>query len=196
MKPGDCKSVLQGNVIAFVWRDKREVRMVTNIDGYGMRLVETRRGKIPKPIAVIKYNEFMKGVDKGDQFSSYYIYDHRYLRWWKRIFITIIDIAVMNSFILFKETMKSSLTQLAFREHIIKEIFHLSTFQKNPLLYAPGVKRLSTEHDMGTRKQKNCSVCSTTNARVTTTFYCMQCEVNVCPTPCWKILHTLLFVLA
>ena len=50
---------------------------------------------------VRKYNIFMGGVDKGDQFSSFYINENRLVKWWVRIFMSLSDTALMNSYIIY-----------------------------------------------------------------------------------------------
>ncbi len=66
------------------------------------------------------YRKYMGGVDRGDQFSTYYMNDHKCLKWWHRIFISLLDTCLMNSFILFKEQKAKDMTQLQFREILIK----------------------------------------------------------------------------
>ena len=45
----------------------------------------------------------MKGVDISNQLISYYEIDIRMKKWWKRHFNHLIDIAVVNSFILYNK---------------------------------------------------------------------------------------------
>ena len=37
--------------------------------------------EVRKPVVVERYNEFMGGVDTGDQLLSYYGFSHRTLKW-------------------------------------------------------------------------------------------------------------------
>ena len=113
---------LKENVFAFIWRDNRDVRMITNVDGYGMTLCPTRKDMLPKPNAILEYNEHTRGVDKGDQFSSYYMCDHRSLKWWRRVFINLVDISIMNAYIIFRSFTGSRITQSEYRQELIKQI--------------------------------------------------------------------------
>ena len=79
---------------------------------------------IPKSIA--DYNRFLRGVDIFDQKSSYYSIQLRSKRWYIKIFYHFLDIAIINSHILYQETYrkagKKSLDQLEFRMEVIREL--------------------------------------------------------------------------
>ena len=44
----------------------------------------------------------MKGVDQFDQNDSYYKFRHRFKIWWKSLFVYMIDIAIYNSYLIYK----------------------------------------------------------------------------------------------
>jgi len=48
----------------------------------------------------------MAGVDLFDQFCSYYMPDHRSYRKYFRITVHILEMIVINSYILYRETLK------------------------------------------------------------------------------------------
>ena len=56
--------------------------------------------EIPQPEPVTQYNKFM-GVDKSDQFLSYHNILRRTVQYWKTLCYHMVDIAVINSFILY-----------------------------------------------------------------------------------------------
>ena len=57
--------------------------------------------EVPRPVAIEKYNCYMGGVDKSDQYSSYHNVLCKTVRHWKTLFYHLVDIAVVNSFILY-----------------------------------------------------------------------------------------------
>ena len=57
---------------------------------------------INRPDAITQYNKYMNGVDKGDQFSSYYSFDHRSYKVWKKIIFAFLETTLLNSVVIFK----------------------------------------------------------------------------------------------
>ena len=49
--------------------------------------------EVRKPLVIERYNQFMIGVDVGDQLLSYYGFSHRTLKWWRRAFFHLIEVA-------------------------------------------------------------------------------------------------------
>jgi len=74
----------KGDVMVQVWKDKRLVRMISTI--HDATVVSTGRNdrktnmEIKKTYAVIHYNKFMKGVDRADQYLSYYSLLRKYVK--------------------------------------------------------------------------------------------------------------------
>lgn len=59
--------------------------------------------EVRKPEVVHQYNIHMGGVDKSDQLIAPYNVLMKSMRWWKTLFFHMVDLAVVNSFILFQE---------------------------------------------------------------------------------------------
>ena len=55
-----------------------------------------------KPLMIVDYNKHMLGVDKLDQFMSYYCFLHKSVKWWRKVF-WILEVAVVNAYIIYKE---------------------------------------------------------------------------------------------
>ena len=54
------------------------------------------------PTAIVDYNKWMGGVDLADQLLSYYsMTNRRTLKWWKKVFWRLVDITIINSWIIF-----------------------------------------------------------------------------------------------
>ena len=56
------------------------------------------------PLVVQKYNKYMGGVDKSDQYLSYHNVLRKTVRYWKTLFYHMVDIAAVNAFILYNYT--------------------------------------------------------------------------------------------
>jgi hypothetical protein len=86
---------------------------------------EKDKRPLPCPTCIADYNEYMGGVDLMDQQLSYYsLTRRRTLKWWKKVFWHLIDIAVVNSWIIFRaNNPESSIdTQLKFRIELSRQL--------------------------------------------------------------------------
>ena len=91
-------------VMLIKWRDKLGVFLiVTNYDGNG-NVKQTRRhrqqNELSVPECVRMYNLSMGGVDRLDQFRSYDGIGRSGRRWWKYVFWGVLNIAVINAYII------------------------------------------------------------------------------------------------
>lgn len=104
------------------------------------------------PEAIIFYNKFMGGVDKSDQYSTYYQVDRKSNKWWKRMFNRLLLITVSNSWILYKQIneKKTSLIDflIALSEDLI-EIGKIGTKYQRKLGAGRPSKRLKQFGNVG-----------------------------------------------
>ena len=64
-----------------------------------------RKPESTKPITVGEYNVFMNGCDRADHMVGYYnVFGRKTYKWWKKLFYWIIELAKMNSLVLFNKT--------------------------------------------------------------------------------------------
>ncbi|CAG5024702.1 unnamed protein product [Parnassius apollo] len=102
--------VRKNKVYVSKWVDKRPVLMVTT--SVHPRLIEIQnrfqQRKI-KPAEVAEYNQHMSGVDRADQMISYYSSPRKSIRWYKKVMFHLLDVAVWNSFFIFKKILPSQL---------------------------------------------------------------------------------------
>ena len=102
--------------------------------------------------AIATYNKYMNAVDRSDQILATNNVLHKCMRQWKTLFFHLIDIAVVNSFILFREhqaqfpdnealhrTADYSLAH--FREEIVREICDLPEYCEQPPVKSPAGKK-------------------------------------------------------
>ena len=74
LETGDPMFIKNNDILAVHWKDKWDVFAMSSIHGNTTELVE-RRGEnnnITKPSMIIEYNKYMNGVDKCDQYLTYY----------------------------------------------------------------------------------------------------------------------------
>lgn len=98
--------------LAIQWKDNKVVSLLTTIDNANEHCEVKRKVRndnvwteisVPQPIAIKRYNMYMNAVDRSDQILATNNVLRRCVRWWKTLFFHVVDIAVVNGFILFKE---------------------------------------------------------------------------------------------
>ena len=96
----------RGNLVASVWMDKKPVNMLSTLAQADVTRTAQRKQKDGSRIsvqctdAVVLYNKYMAGVDKGDQMRQYYRVRTKCTKNYKYIFWFLFDVAVTNAYIL------------------------------------------------------------------------------------------------
>ena len=112
----------RGNFVASAWMDKKSVTVLCTLAQADVTHTAQRRVKdgsrvsVQCPDAVVLYNRYMAGVDKGDQYRRYYRIRTKCLKYYKYLFMFSVDVSITNSFILSSFTPTTMcITQKAFR---------------------------------------------------------------------------------
>jgi hypothetical protein len=58
--------------------------------------------EVKKPHCVVQYNELMKGVDRADQYLSYYPIMRETVKWLKTVVLYLINCALFSAFFAYK----------------------------------------------------------------------------------------------
>lgn len=138
--------------LALQWVDNKVVSLLTTIDNANDKVQVNRKSKtagvwstkvVHQPKTVSNYNKYMNAVDRSDQILATNNVLRKCMRWWETLFFHLIDIAVVNSFILFKEhqvknpdnealhrTRDYSLS--SFREEIVCQLCNLPDYDEPP----------------------------------------------------------------
>ena len=97
---------LRGPLVASVWMDNKPGSMLTRVTQPDVTHMAQRKQKdgtrVPVKCtdAVMLYNKYMSGVDKGDQLRQYYHVRMRCFKNYKYIFWFLFDVTITNSYIL------------------------------------------------------------------------------------------------
>ena len=139
--------------LALQWVDNKVVSVLTTIDNANDRKQVNRKTKtagawdtkvVPQPKAIHNYNQYMNAVDRSDQILATHNVLRKCMRWWKTLFFHLIDIAVVNSFILFKEHQakfpdNEDLQRVSdyslgnFREEIVRQLCNIPEYAAPPV---------------------------------------------------------------
>jgi len=219
VKKGERKAIrLDSLMIAIKWMDKRMVTVLTTIHSDEVAMVERRsrhatggREVVEKPLAIVQYNKHMKGVDQADQLLSYYGFGHRTVKWWRRAFFFLLDMAVVNSYVLYtlqNPDKKRRLTHEEYRVQLATDLLSAAGVDSNTTLAPHGPRRVSSQpaarlterhfptntgrNEVGRPIQQDCFVCSRKRGRgrKMTTYKCQQCNLPMCIVPCFELHHT------
>jgi hypothetical protein len=94
--------------LAIKWKDIRDVFFLTTAHEDVFVAAPSSRGahKKMKPSAVLDYNKYKTSVDRSDQMLSYYSFERKTIKWWKKLFFRLFDLVVVNARILHNKTSK------------------------------------------------------------------------------------------
>ena len=202
LKKGEMITKHTKHQLAMCWKDKRQVYMLSTVHSDAM--VPQAEGKVSKPLAILDYNNNMGLVDKSDMQMSFNDTTRRSMKWYKKLFFRLVDVAIYNAYLLYKYVhQEPTLPLSSFRLELIKEICKKFCGKRTEPGRPAGnnVKRLIGKHYIssiaGRRKRRRCYVCSNTTRRqkkrTDTRFECKECNVGLCIEPCFQNFHSLQF---
>lgn len=175
------------------WRDKRPVHMLTTYYNAATQSVtrHSRSGidRISKPTVIVEYTANMGAVDRADHLCTSYNFDRKSIKWWRKLFFWLTEVAAVNSFILFKMYQQwkneQPLTHLEFRKKLIEELagdVRNRQRRRGRPSTRDRVERLNKEQHFMAQKRKgqskDCAVCSNHKVpgeRKKTVYFCKTC---------------------
>ena len=103
LKAGHSIFCKRNDVILQTWKDKREVIMVSTLHQATIERQESKGGgSVKKPSCILEYNKYMKGVDRADQYLSYYSVLRKTMKWGKNVVLWLLNCALFNAFRVYK----------------------------------------------------------------------------------------------
>ena len=149
------------------------------------------RASVTAPTAFIEYNQYMGGVDRGDQLRGYHQGHFKSRKFYKYIAKFYFGVAITNSFILFKTAHPQKKMNIGeFRQVLASQLIGGYCSRKRPGRSGGMVKSLPLSHfpskvatDVGRRKngRNKCSHClKQGRGRKDTSWYCRECKVWLC----------------
>nr|XP_027211536.1 piggyBac transposable element-derived protein 4-like [Penaeus vannamei] len=163
------------------------------------RMVQTHPGsRRMKPRCVVEYNAGMKGVDLGDQLAASY-HSVRSLKWYKLFFNY--DLAVINTFSVYKLLGHARVDQADFRMDLAMDIRNHFVPQKEPFsrrgrpssLPSPARIAGGTSHPVRkipSKKYRRCFPCYCAGKRKMARSTCGTCQVALSTYGCFERYHS------
>lgn len=192
----DYRSTPSG-ITVFKWKDSKAVNFISNFHGITTTTVQRKQKDGTKttvscPQVVKDYNAHMGGVDKHDMLRQLYGTDRKNVKWWHRIFFGLMDMTLVNSFVLFTScNEENSMTLLDFYREVG---CGLLTYSERSTSHGPGKRRrynyptpdsvrlgnTGIHWPEFTNSKNRCQVCSTNNITSRPLSKCSHCGVHLC----------------
>ena len=216
-----------GPLLAVVWFDRKFVHFISTMHNATMNgdlPTIMRRNKdgtqeaVRCPPLLHDYQQYMKGVDRGDQMIGYYNVGRRSRKWWKRCFAYLLECSLLNAYILYSNKFPDSCNQrgrkkldfLSFRLKVASQLIGTTEAREK----AGGrprsddyqqLERLNVElghWPVHTENKMECIVCSTIRSKRNLTrkemrhesrIKCCKCNVHLRTDEsrnCFTLYHT------
>ena len=211
LSDGEVRAYRSGRLLALAWRSpskKKGIIMLSSKDSAQTVTVTSRASQrtSDKPVVVDHYNNCMNGVDLANQYTVYYSFIRKSKKWWRKVCFWLIEVAIVNSYILFKSS-NPSCSHIQYRRSLVESLARLH-LQGNLSRTVPGrpFRRSFTEenfsgdpqrlnkrpHFLAQSEMHQCVVCSNRQKRRRTSFFCKTCPSHptLCPGSCHGKYHT------
>lgn len=181
MARGSTTTRFANGMTALCWKDKREVLMLSNMH-LPSNQVQKNENK-EKPPIVADYNKHMGYVDLSDRMANSYSFGRRTLKWTKKLFFHLLDLSVLNAYILAKDKHSS---HRDFRMKLIR-----SMLDPTESVCRSPTSTSSFEHwPLNTSKRRRCAFCSQKGLQRRSKYICENCNVVLCTDrDCFKEYH-------
>ena len=172
----------RGDLSAVVWKDKSDVRLLTNIhDPPREGNYCDKHGNAIKPAIVADYNRHMGYVDNTDRMANSYTASRRTWKWTKKLFFHLLDLTIVNSYIFMR--WEENLTQ-RFSTHPYQRDAGTAGHEPRPSMpvgrpaqTSTNIVRLDARHNehwpVRNPTQRRCHVCSARGVTRSVKFKCL-----------------------
>lgn len=105
LRKGEAVAKYGEGIMVASWKDKRKVLYLsTEHENEPVTVSNKRNEERQKPLTIVKYNGFMKGIDRSDQIQAHYPLERKTLRWYKKMFIHVLQMCLVNAHYLSNDT--------------------------------------------------------------------------------------------
>lgn len=181
-------------VLVGKWRDKRDVTYISTEFDNDMVTYHDKLNRVKeKPKPIYMYNKYMGGIDRQDQFMSYYPIERKTLRWYRKLGIHIFQMLLLNAYLLFKNSTNSRMSFYDFRLSIIGELVPEKTAIPQTLTEKNHLPKKNPAGPTGKVVSRRCTWCYNHNnkKRRDTSYHCPACTEKpyLCLNNCFDLYH-------
>jgi len=196
---GDIEYAQCNDISVVRWKDRgsKPVTLISNMHNAADHCVVLRRNskgqKVPVscPTGISDYNKYMGGVDKFDQYMAAYTISQKSRRWWIKLFYYFIDTAIVNSYILYKESCnkakKKYVSQLDYRSMLTDSLVNNFSCRKKTTI-SPQEKGIGKKFKPSVvehvpkyiQSYRRCKLCSMRKKEKRSNMMCSTCDVVLC----------------
>jgi hypothetical protein len=116
-------SCLQDHLLTIEWKDTCDVFFLTS--AHEEEFVEALSSKVAhhkiKPTTVLDYRKYKIGVDRSDQMMSYCLLEWKMIKWWKKLFVDLFDLAVVIAHTLHTKTNNKKILPETCYKNLLKD---------------------------------------------------------------------------
>jgi len=207
---GEFKYQTNGRVAATKWMDNKDVFFLSTAHNPKSVTSISRKNKdgttsdIGGPLVAAHYNAIMGGVDRFDQLKERYEIGRRSVKWWLRILYYLLDMAIVNSFTLWKlnKRVNRNRSQMTFRLSLArlliadfssrKQVGRPASFLGKRHSVPDNVRMVGVGQHMPIvgKTFRRCRQCSTKEKEKRSRYTCSFCTVPLCIDSCFAKFHT------
>lgn len=192
-----------------IWKDKKPVTVLSTVHKVKQARVFRKKRKeditpgskameaCNIPVAISDYTLKARGVDIFDQYTSSQMLSNRSIKWYFRIFIFLLETAIINSWVLYKTQQQLKyckfLEYLEYRRRLGRDFARKIMVQQIPMTPTKNVNRTPSDIEalelwgqchLGKSSKKHlCSRCKEHETR----FICEECNISLCAIPCYDL---------
>jgi hypothetical protein len=176
---------------SIMWKDKRPVLILSTHAKpvqfpceFPVLTVPRRNGAIREEIQTspihFEYTKYIRRVDVADQLRASYSCQNRSHKWWHRVFLFLIDMTVVNMFIMYSDECKNGehprrpMTHLQFRSTLCEHLLRGWERRNRPAVPPSNGYCFPVE----SIHRLPCVVCRDSSKRISTK--CRKCNKHMC----------------
>ena len=163
--------------------------MVSTYHSADIQRVSNKGKETEKPLCVTDYNHNMGGVDLKDQLLHMYLVEREKMtKWYLKLFKSLLNSTVLNSFVIYRHVMARKIQQLSYRIQLVEGLF-MKYACAAEMRSVPGrqavdntVPRLTERHFLRkvapktekSKPQRRCVVCLKHRKKKTSVYSCQM----------------------